>query len=50
VPVHLDRQHGAFQGTNPELGLQYSATRARPLPPSNDGQDNNDQDGGNTPT
>jgi hypothetical protein len=20
VPVHLDRQHGAFHGTNPELG------------------------------
>jgi hypothetical protein len=39
--VYLDRQHSAFHGTNPELGWQYSVTRARPSPqPSHDGQDN----------
>jgi hypothetical protein len=42
----LDRQHGAFHGTNPELGWQYSATRARLSPqPSHDGHGDNDQPG-----
>jgi hypothetical protein len=40
VPVHLDRQHGAFHGTNPELGWQCSATCTRPSPePSHDGHE-----------
>jgi hypothetical protein len=43
VPVHLDRQNGAFHGTNRELSWQYSATRVRPSPqPLHDGHDNND--------
>ena len=51
VPVHLNRQHGAFRETNPELGRRYSTTRARPSPqPSHDGHDDNDQDAGNLPT
>jgi hypothetical protein len=26
VTVYLNRRHGAFRGTNPEVGWQYSAT------------------------
>jgi hypothetical protein len=41
--VYLGRQHGAFHGTNPEPGWQYSATRARPSPqPSHDEENEND--------
>jgi hypothetical protein len=44
VRVHLDRQHGGFCCTNPELAI--SATRARPSPqPWHDGHDDNDQPG-----
>jgi hypothetical protein len=43
VAVYLDRQHGAFHGTNPELGWQYSATRAQSSPqPLDDGHGDND--------
>jgi hypothetical protein len=46
IAVYLDRHRGAFHGTNPEPGWQYSATLARPSPqPSHDGDDNNDQPG-----
>jgi hypothetical protein len=51
ITVYLDRQHGAFHGTNPELGWQDSVTRARPSPqPLHDGHDDNDHDAGNMPT
>jgi hypothetical protein len=40
--VHLDRQHGAFHGTNSELGRRCSGTRARPSPqPLHDGDCDN---------
>jgi hypothetical protein len=50
MTVYLDRQHGAFHGTSPELGWQNSATRARLLPqPLHDGHDDSDQDAGEMP-